>query len=319
MQVVDFHVHHWGGSEFMPQKIWDTFPSVRRATDYQEAGGNREYFEHNVWPSVWDPSGAKMIAAMDEAGVATSVIMPMDFGVPLGEAGLTIEEKNRRCTAVADRYPGRVLSFVGVDPRRPVAASLIRQAITEWGARGIKLYPPTGFYADAPENYPIYELALELRVPVAFHTGTARYPLKGIFGHPMYIDAVAADFPDLDIVMLHVSWNFNWALHAVAFASLKPNLHLEISGWQDMAHLRPARFHSLLKQLFERVGADRIVFGSDYTGLRRSVSYLDWVQLFAGLPESAPEFGYEVARQDRDRVLGGNALRLLRLGVEEPV
>jgi hypothetical protein len=44
--LIDWHVHHWAGPEFIPQQIWDTFPAVRRRTDYQEAdvglilGGN---------------------------------------------------------------------------------------------------------------------------------------------------------------------------------------------------------------------------------------------------------------------------------------
>jgi predicted TIM-barrel fold metal-dependent hydrolase len=300
----------------MPHQIWDSFSSMLRRTDYQEADSSGAYLEEHVWPEVWDPTGVKLIAAMDEAGVGASVIMPMDFGVALGEAGLGIEEKNRRCAAVADRYPGRVYSFVGVDPRRPGAKALVRQAVTEWGARGIKLYPPTGFYADAPEYYGLYELALELGVPVAFHTGTARFPLKGLYGHPMYVDAVAADLPDLNIVLLHVASNYCWAPHAIAFASLKPNLYLEVSGWQDLAHLRPARFYRVLKEMVTRVGSERILFGSDHSGLRRSVSYADWVGFFMRLPDAAPEYGFDVTSDDRERILSGNARRLLRLDGE---
>jgi predicted TIM-barrel fold metal-dependent hydrolase len=311
--VIDFHVHLWGGPEYMPPIIWDTFPRVRRRTDYQEAEGSAAYFDEHVWPQVWDPTGDKLVAALDQAGVAGAVIMPMDFGLARGEAGLSIDEKNRRCADVARRHPGRVFSFVGVDPRRPAAIDLARQALTAWGARGLKLYPPTGFYPDDRSVYPLYELALALDVPVAFHTGIARYPLKGMCGHPMYIDAVAADFPALDIVMLHTSWNFNWTPQAIAFAALKPNLHVEVSGWQDMAQLRPERFYRTLKQMITRVGADRVLFASDHTGLRRSLSYADWVQIFTDLPETAPRYGFSVTPEEAALILEGNARRLLRL------
>src|ERR1051326_8513608 len=70
----------------MPQLIWDTFPSVRRRTDYQEAEGSADYFAQKVWPEVWDPTGAKLVGAMDDAGVHACVVMPMDFGVALREA-----------------------------------------------------------------------------------------------------------------------------------------------------------------------------------------------------------------------------------------
>jgi len=310
-EVVDFHVHLWRGRADLPSSIWDTFPRVRKQTDYPEAGGSPEYYEQHVWPRVWDPDGSKLVAAMDSAGVDRAVIMPMDFGVALGDETVTpIREKNEGLASIARHRP-RLVSFVGVDPRRPEAAELIEVAVTEWGARGLKLYPPTGWYPDDRAHYGIYELAGSLGVPVAFHTGMARYPLSGLTGHPMYIDAVAADFPDLPIVMLHGSWNFNWMPESAAFAALKPNLHLELSGWQDMLRVRPGRFRAMLADLLARVGPQRILFGSDHTGLQRSVGYDEWLGVFAGLEELD---GADVGAADVAAILGGNALRLLGLG-----
>jgi predicted TIM-barrel fold metal-dependent hydrolase len=301
--VFDFHVHLWGGPEYMPDVFWQAFSRVRRRAGYADT---------DLWPQVWDPTGDKLVAALDAAGVGGAVIMPMDFGLALGEAGLSIAEKNHRCADTAHRHPGRLVSFVGVDPRRPDAVELARQALTAWGARGLKLYPPTGFYPDDRSLYPMYELALGLDVPVAFHTGIAGYPLKGMCGHPKYIDAVAADFPALDIVMLHTS-NQCWAAEAIAFAALKPNLHLELSNWQDLAVLRPERFYQTLKHIITRVGADRLLFASDQSGLPRRLSYAGWVRIFADLPRTAPEHGFAVTPEEAALILEGNARRLLRL------
>ena len=319
-EVIDFHVHVWRSRRDLPAQIWDTFPGVRRQTDYVEAAGRPEYFEEHVWPGVWDPDGSNLLASMTEAGVDRAVVMPMDFGLALGDDTMTlIEEKNEGLAAIASGQP-RLVSFVGVDPRRTQALELIDAAVTLWGAKGIKLYPPTGWYPDDRSYYGLYELAGTLGVPVAFHTGMARYPLKGLTGHPMHIDAVAADFPDLTIVMLHGSWNFNWMEESVAFAALKPNLHIELGGWQDLLQIRPGRFMRVVGDLVTRVGAERILFGSDHTGLRRNVGYAQWRATFAGLGDAAEELGTTVTAGEVALIVGGNAARILNLsgGAEQP-
>ena len=311
--VIDFHVHVWRSRSDLPSLIWDTFPGVRRQTDYAEAAGRPEYFEEHVWPGVWDPDGSKLLASMDEAGVDRAVIMPMDFGLALGDNTMTsIEEKNEGMAAIASRRR-RLVTFVGVDPRRPQALDIIDIAVTQWGARGIKLYPPTGWYPDDRRHYGLYELAGTLGVPVAFHTGMARFPLKGLTGHPMHIDTVAADFPGLTIVMLHGSWNFNWMEEAIAFAALKPNLHIELGGWQDMLQIRPSRFIGMLGDLVTRLGARRVLFGSDHTGLRRNVGYGEWVDTFTGLGDAADELGFTMTPEEVALIVGGNAARILGL------
>ena len=141
----------------------------------------------------------------------------------------------------------------------------------------------------------------------------ARFPLKGLTGHPMHIDTVAADFPGLTIVMLHGSWNFNWMEEAIAFAALKPNLHIELGGWQDMLQIRPSRFIGMLGDLVTRLGARRVLFGSDHTGLRRNVGYGEWVDTFTGLGDAADELGFTMTPEEVALIVGGNAARILGL------
>jgi predicted TIM-barrel fold metal-dependent hydrolase len=308
--VIDFHVHLWGGREYMPKIVWDTYPAVYNRAAYGQPAVDASYFEEHIWPQVWDRDGDKLVDAMNLAGVDHALIMPMDFGVALGEAGISIEEKNVRCGLAASRHPGRVSTFVGVDPRRPNARELFVRGVEEWGARGLKLYPPTGFRPDDAMCYPLYEAALQM--------GIARYPLKAECGHPMFIDAVAADFPDLQIVMLHTAWGYCWAPQAIAIASLKPNVYVELSGWQDLAVLRPDRFYGTLRRILDEVGYDRLLFASDYTGLPQRIAYADWVRVFRELPATAPEYGFSVKVEDVEAILGENASRLLRLNAGDP-
>ena len=69
------------------------------------------------------------------------------------------------------------------------------------------------------------------------HTGTtglgAGMPGGGTVklepSRPIHLDAVAADFPDLQIVMAHPAWP--WQDEQLAVALHKPNTWIDLSGW----------------------------------------------------------------------------------------
>ena len=118
-------------------------------------------------------------------------------------------------------------------------------AVQNLGLRGLKLHPTTGFYPDDPVCRPFYEKALALDVPVMFHTGTQPAPLKAKYARPTYVDSVAADFPDLKIIMAHVG--HCWWEEALTLAGTKPNLSVEFSGWQREFLVDPKRFYAMLR------------------------------------------------------------------------
>src|SRR3989338_9928044 len=64
---------------------------------------------------------------------------------------------------------------------------------------GIKLYP--GYQPIYPNDrrcHPIYRLALKYNVPVLFHSGDTFHPQSYLkYAHPLNLDDVAVDFPDL--------------------------------------------------------------------------------------------------------------------------
>src|SRR5205823_3725479 len=70
------------------------------------------------------------------------------------------------------------------------------------------------FYPNDPTFYPLMEKIQELGIPALFHTGTnglgAGTPggmgIKLDHTRPIYLDALAADFPGLTIIGAHPSW-----------------------------------------------------------------------------------------------------------------
>ena len=76
------------------------------------------------------------------------------------------------------------------------------------------------------------------------------------YGHPMPIDDVAADFPDMPIIMAHPS--FPWQDEAISICLHKPQVYIDLSGWS------PKYFSPTLVQYANTLLKHKVLFGSDY-------------------------------------------------------
>jgi Predicted metal-dependent hydrolase of the TIM-barrel fold len=106
------------------------------------------------------------------------------------------------------------------------------------GLAGVKLHPILQEVRPDDERlYPVYEALSDVNGVVVIHTGTSGIGagLKGgggfrlDFSRPIYVDNVAASFPDVNFVLAHFGWP--WSTEAIAIALQKANVYLELSGW----------------------------------------------------------------------------------------
>ena len=119
------------------------------------------------------------------------------------------------------------------------------------------------------------------------HTGTtglgAGMPgggrLKLEPSRPIHLDAVAADFPDLQIVMAHPAWP--WQDEQLAVALHKPNTWIDLSGWS------PRRFAPDLVRNIKGPLQDRVLFGTDYPFLTHEQWFGAWETL--DIPDDVTE------------------------------
>lgn len=301
--IVDLHRHLWSVAERYPQV---RIPGA--------VGGSLHSGVEGAPAAIpdLDGRGAEIVAEMDEAGVDRSVIFLGDYGLRLGEGTFTVEAENRLTADLARRSGGRLIAFLGVDPRRPGAADLFRRGLEEWGVRGMKMHPAVGFRPSDPECRPFFELAGRFGVPIACHTGPMVSPLLSHTCQPIYLDEMAADYPETTIIVQH-SGQQAWWREALNIAFWKPNVVLELSMWQ-WAYLQDKReFVATIARMKDTIGIERIVFASDLPGLRRAMSLRDWVAVFENLPTLAAEYGYQITDEDVQAILGGNAARILGL------
>jgi uncharacterized protein len=203
--------------------------------------------------------------------------------------------------AAARAHPETLIPFTSVDPMRGAEALVEAERLIAAGARGFKLHPPLmEFEPNDRRAYPFYELVQAAGLPVIFHTGhsgigTGMRGGGGVrlkYGHPMLIDDVAVDFPDLTIVMAHPS--FPWQDEAISVCLHKPRVHIDLSGWS------PKYFSPTLVQYAGTLLREKVLFGSDYPMITPD----RWLRDFAALP---------IRDEARPLILKENAARLLGL------
>jgi predicted TIM-barrel fold metal-dependent hydrolase len=173
---------------------------------------------------------------------------------------------NDEVLAFAAANPDVAIPFISVDPTRgPEAIREARRLVETGQVRGLKLHPPMQqFFPNDRIAYPLYEVFASARLPVLFHTGhsgigTGAPGGAGIrlkYGHPMPIDDVAVDFPEMPIIMAHPS--FPWQDEAISVCLHKPTVHIDLSGWS------PKYFSPTLVQYANSLLKTKVLFGSDY-------------------------------------------------------
>jgi hypothetical protein len=204
------------------------------------------------------------LSVMDDEGVATAVILGKDYGL-LGDrqnANLPDEEVAEFVKA----HPDRFIGFTAVHPDRDVQANLQRldRAVHDLGLRGIKLNPASGFYPNDERLYPVYERATALRLPVVIHMGV-KPPSEGSrlkYCHPLYIDDIAVDFPNLKIIIAHAA--YPWVDDLIMAALYAQNIFVDISTLNQIEEvLGYPVIAPTLRKLTCSLGAGRVLFGSD--------------------------------------------------------
>jgi predicted TIM-barrel fold metal-dependent hydrolase len=209
---------------------------------------------------------------------------------------------NDEIAEAAHAHPDVLIPFGSVDPHLGRAAAReVHRLVDEQRVRGFKFHPTVqAFHPNDRMAYPVYEAIAEHGLIALFHTGQtgigAGMPggagLRLKYSNPLAVDDVAADFPDMPIVLAHPS--FPWQDEALAVATHKPQVHIDLSGWS------PRYFPPQLVQYANTLLADKVLFGSDFPMITPD----RWLADFETL---------DIKPEVRPKILKHNAARLLGL------
>ena len=279
MRAIDMHVH---------------VPRQPGLPDMAIEDSLRRYFRLRDAPKL----GAELAARYEDWDIL-GVVFSVDAQTSTGDP----PDTNDYVAGIVRDHPGRFIGFATVDPWKDRwAVNELERAVTELGLRGLKLHPiHQAFFPDDRRFYPLYRKCVELDVPLLLHSGFAAAGVGMPGGGGMklkhaapipHVDDVAADFPELTIIMAHPAWP--WVEEQIAVALHKPNVFIDLSGWAP-------RYipEALIREANTRL-QDKVLFGSDFPYLPPD----GWLSGFDQL---------EIREEVRAKILLENAKRILKL------
>ena len=277
--AIDVHTHAWKSALRV-----DDAPS-----DSQEAMGR--YFRYQPQHQTV-PEMAEMYRKLKMAFVVFTVD---------GEKGASRKITNEEIAELAHQHADVAIPFASINPHRGgEGVAQAKRLIRDYQVKGFKFHPSVQeFFPNDRMAYPLYEAIAEARLPSLFHTGQTGVGagtrggggIRLKYSHPMLLDDVAADFPDMPIILAHPS--FPWQEEALSVATHKPQVYIDLSGWS------PKYFPPILVQYANTLLKDKILFGSDYPVM----SPVRWMAEFDKLPIK-PEVRPLILKENAAKLLG---------------
>jgi predicted TIM-barrel fold metal-dependent hydrolase len=228
--------------------------------------------------------GPMMNVGVDTAGLhALMRDHEIDGGVVFAPDASLVEQ-------AMSEIPG-LYGLVWANPKIPGYVEETARLLEDPRFRGIKLHPTLdGFHPNDPSIHPLMELLAERDLPVLIHCG---HP---IFTLPWSIEELVVRFPEAKVILGHMGHgNIVYINGAIDVAARNPNVYLETSGMP---------MHTKIREAVERVGPERVLYGSDAPFHHPSVE-IQKVRVSGLEPELV------------ERVLGENG-RSLFLGAVQP-
>jgi len=279
--AIDVHTHAEVSCRQPPDAEWQRFEDAAS-----------KYFNTGKRPTI-----AETITYYRERKIGL-VMFTVDSEFQLGNRRIPNEE----VLDAARENSDIMLAFASIDPHKGRMGVLeARRLISEGIVKGFKFHPTLqGFFPNDRIAYPLYEVIAEHKLPAIFHSGHSGIGtglpggggLRLKYSNPIHLDDVAADFPDMTVIIAHPSWP--WQDEALSVCLHKTNVYIDLSGWS------PKYFPPQLVQYANGQLKNKMLFGSDYP----LISPDRWIKDFG-------EAGFKP--EVHELILRTNAIRALNL------
>lgn len=265
-RIVDAHTHigvvpsHRHGLE---NKIRTREDLIAFRTRYPELYARRlhEKFEEN---------SDDLVAAMDQHGI--------DKALTQLTAG---DMSNDMIVEAVKKHPDRLYGQLRVGQNqvntayaedsaavRARAAEEIKRGVEELGLIAVGTTSARGFTKEihperiADDLAPIMEAVNKYKIPIEFPTAWSQFRGGLYYGNPEWVDEVAGRYPQVPIILSKMGRSVTFYFEmAMMVAMRNSNIYFDIVGTSS-EHLRQAA---------ETIGANRILFGTDWSGTWRWV------------------------------------------------
>lgn len=239
------------------------------------------------WMPYYEPEG--LLTTMDRLGIQKICISSMQALLADFKAG------NDEVIALTQQYPERFVGYAVVNPRYPTEMDAeLARCFQHPGIRGIKVHPTTYIHhypLDGPNYEPVWAWAKRHDCPVLTHAGprSERHTCG-----PEIIANVGRRYPDVKLIIGHAGSYDSWISldEHIEVVKQHDNLYLDISTMN--------RFYRSLDYMVQRVGSERVLFGTD--GPFHDIIVEFGAVVYGRIPVEAKE-----------NILGKNIARLMKL------
>ena len=285
MRVVDVHVH------IFPDEVADAYI--------------RNYSEHSGFGARCRPTLHALFESYEGIDVVNYVILQQ------WQTSVPVESGQLKYVGQFDRYytkyyfysfhpwlgriqakNDRLLCFGSVHPEEADLEEEFERMVNQYGLKGLKLHPCMQmFFLNDRRLFPIYERAEACGLPLLAHTGGD--PVRGmeLYGHPRDLDEVASTFPNLTIIIAHLGIPF--------FDEAKELMRTHENVFADISFAVEVIDREQMSSLIREVGADRVMFGSDYPFVEPKAAIQKVLDL-------------DLSDDDKEQILWKNAVEILK-------
>ncbi|MDO9437637.1 amidohydrolase family protein [Hydrogenophaga sp.] len=313
--VIAIEEHYWDdelASHFTGAEASRAGPIEKRLRDF---GGER----------LRDMDAAGIDICVLSHGAPSSQKIPADIAVPL------VRRVNDRLAAAVAANPTRLAAFAALPTADPQAAADELERCVAMGFKGAMVHGSTnGEFIDLPKYWPIFARAEQLDVPIYLHPAQP---------HPAVMDAYYKDYLGDFPMLARPAWGYavecgTQVVRLVLSGVFErhPNLKIVLGHlgesvpfqlWRlDQALSRPGQKSVRFREIFTRnfwittsgffstpallccameMGVDRILFSVDWPFVADSSAGTRWMK------------DVPLCADDKNRILSGNARRLLRM------
>ena len=172
-----------------------------------------------------------------------------------------------------------------------------------------------GWKLTDPWAYRYLEKSQELGIKnIHVHKGPTIRPLNKDAFDVEDVDDAATTFPDLNFIVEHVGLP---RLEDFCYiAAQEPNVYAGLAVVTAFIHKRPHYFGEILGELLFWLGADRILYGSDY-GIWSPKWIVEEIMNFELPAEVTADIGQTLTLEVRRKIMGENAARLYSIDIAE--
>jgi predicted TIM-barrel fold metal-dependent hydrolase len=223
-----------------------------------------------------------------------------DAGVKWGLIGTG---SNERTAEIVSQLPDRLIGEAMVDPHDGMkAVRELERAVKELGLRSFYASPfRYGIRPNDKKFYPLYAKAVELGIPMfVYCTMNYRTDFPMDLAHPVCLDEVARDFPEMTIVADCGGWP--WVPEMIGVARRHQNVYIDTAAHRPKYFATPGSGWEMLMQFGNTLLQDRIVFASGWRNYQMPIGSV--VEEMRALP---------LKEEVKEKWLYGNAARIFNL------